>query len=85
MALFSGETGACLRWRTDQMLNVWSKAWMKMLGDVPARPERAPAVIEIETIVRVPVPAYPNYELRAVALRPMSESCVIRFRDGWPA
>jgi hypothetical protein len=84
VALFDAAPGVCLRWRTDEMVKSWPKAWKDLLAGGPARPVYAPAEIEVESIARTPVVAYPGYELRTVAVRPAPASGRLAFADGWP-
>jgi hypothetical protein len=85
VALLSGQPGSCLRWDSRLMLRDWEKAWQGLLKGGPARPTHLPAAIEVEVIAADPVPAYPDYELRVAAIRPVPGAGIIQFAGDWPA
>lgn len=82
--LFDAGPGTCLRWRTREMIGSWPKPWTHDLANGTARPIRAAAEVEIESIARAPVEAYPGYELRTLALRPVPNGGQVAFANGWP-
>jgi hypothetical protein len=84
VAFFDPPPGAALRWRTRDTIEWWPSAWNELLAGGPARPVKVPAQIEIEAIARAPVPAYPGYELRTVAVRPAPDSGSVVLDNGWP-
>ena len=82
--LFDSGPGTCLRWPTREMIGTWSKAWQHDLAEGTARPVRAPAELDIESIARAPVESYPGYELRTLAVRPVPNGGEVAFANGLP-
>jgi hypothetical protein len=85
VALFEPPPLACLRWDSAQLISAWPEAWTRLLKGGTARPLRVPDAIEVISIARAPVTAYPGYELRTVAVRPAPGAGQLVFgEDGWP-
>jgi len=81
--LLSGQPGSCLVWNTSEMLREWEGAWRWLLKNGTARPINAPATLEVEVIAVEHVPAFPSYELRVAAVRPVDPP-LVWFEEGWP-
>ena len=84
VAFFDLPPGAALRWPTRNTIERWPSAWNELLAGGPARPVTIPAEIEIEAIARAPVAAYPGYELRTIAVRPVPDTGSVVLGNGWP-
>lgn len=84
VAFFDMLPGAALRWSTRDTIERWPSAWIELLAGGPARPVTIPAEIEIEAIARASVAAYPGYELRTIAVRPVPDSGAVALDNGWP-
>jgi hypothetical protein len=71
-------------WPSRQLFADFDTAWRALLKGGRARPTDVPAEVRIEFVANEPVCAYPDYELRAIAVRGVPGAERLRFDGGWP-
>jgi len=85
VALFPSQLQPATRWSSGQLFERWRGAWEWLLKGGTARPLRVPRTVETVFIANHPVHAYPDYELRVVAVRSIPEDGWLSFDGDWPA
>ena len=72
-------------WKTRQLFKVWGWSWEYLLKGGRGRPRLLPYGVRTQFIGSHRVPAFPAYELRCIAVEPLTEGPPVAFdEDGWP-
>jgi hypothetical protein len=72
-------------WVTEELLTRWRRSWRHLLGGGRARPRDLPGRLQTRFLGAYRVPAFPDHELRGVALEPLGAEPRLRFGpNGWP-
>jgi quercetin dioxygenase-like cupin family protein len=71
-------------WSSRELFERYEAAWRWLLAGGRARPTQVPAVVEVRFVASERVSAYPDYELRAVAVRGIVERGWLPFAGDWP-
>lgn len=84
-ALFTAEPEVQV-WKSKDLIERWSEAWRFLLGpNGHGRPTQVPDRLATRFIAQSPVPAFPGYELRCVAVIRPGDAGVTELDDaGWP-
>lgn len=88
-ALFAPADAACpsglRQWDVRDLLLRWKRSWTSLLGGGSGRPRDLPARVQTQFLGAHPVPAFPGYELRCIAVEPIETHRRLVLRpDGWP-
>ena len=72
-------------WTTRNLVRRWERSWKYLLEGGRARPRDIPSGLRTTFLGAHPVPTFPQFELRAIAVEPFGDRGRLRFGDdGWP-
>jgi hypothetical protein len=72
-------------WETGRLLQTWRRSWKYLLEGGRGRPRDIPGGFRTRFLGAHPVPTFPEYELRCIAVEPVTDRPPLRFGDdGWP-
>ena len=73
-------------WETRRLFETWKRSWKYLLEGGRARPRDVPGGVRTRFLGAHPVPTFPEYELRCIAVESIADAPRLRFgEDGWPA
>ena len=72
-------------WDTRRLFEDWSRSWTYLLQGGRGRPRHLPRGVRTRFIAAHPVAAFPDYELRCIAVEPLTGGLPLSFDEaGWP-